>query len=97
VQGCLIVGSGSSGSDVGIEIENSASGVQVINNRLLECNEGVYSNAALTAAGNGIIHNYVANCLYGLVLNPNDKYQDNVVTSCTTPFFGGIAVGNNNG
>ena len=97
VQGCSIVGAGTSSGDLGIEL-NFVSGTQVINNRLLECYEGVLNKDGTgSTPGNGIIHNYVANCFYGLVFSPNDKYQDNVATNCVTPFSGGIAVGNNNG
>lgn len=87
IQNCSIV---STGSNVGIAL-SSCSDIAVRNNRIVNGIDGIYSDG-----NNWFISNYIGSCTTGLNLSPNDKYQGNVTTLCTTPFSGGIAVGTGN-
>jgi Periplasmic copper-binding protein (NosD) len=94
VVNCFIIETGEVGPlGIGIKIQ-SDSGNLVKGNQITECETGISSSSN---GGNAIIHNYVANSTSGLILGDHDCYQGNVVTNCTTAFFGGHAVGVENG
>jgi parallel beta-helix repeat protein len=97
VQDCYIVGKGKTSTDAaeGIDIDGAASSVQVKNNQISDLYyAGIHCDSQ---QGSAIIHNYIANTNYGLLLGNSVYYQGNVVTNCTTPFQGGHAVGGENG
>jgi hypothetical protein len=95
VKNCSIVGTGASNSS-GISIVG-------VNGEVRNCNitlatTGIYSTAGLDArSGSAFLHNCIASCPNGLVLDPSDYYQGNVVTNCTSAFSSGNAVGTENG
>ena len=88
IQNCFIAGNGN--QDDGITVQQ-CSDVLVKNNHIVAEARGIISSS-----NNWIVSNYVDSCAIGLSLSPNDKYQGNVTTLCTTPFTGGIAVGTGN-
>jgi nitrous oxidase accessory protein NosD len=49
------------------------------------------------AGGNNYsLENMVSNCAFGFDLSASDKYRFNTTFNCTTPFFGGTALTDNN-
>jgi nitrous oxidase accessory protein NosD len=96
IQACYIVGTGKQADGFGIFAATS-SGTQISDNFLSEFKTGIATDSSSVTDACAIIHNYVTNCAYGLTMSASTKYQGNVLTNCTTPFTGGIAVGNENG
>jgi hypothetical protein len=92
IQNCFIAGTGT-GYGIYLRAEN----VLVINNQIVSQQSGCYSGFGDGFGGyNCFIGNRIGSCTYGLYLSPIDKYQGNITTLCTTPFFSGIAVGTGN-
>jgi hypothetical protein len=89
----LIQNSSFFGAQFGVYL-NTCTGIQVKNNQIQDGNWGGYSQGG---NGNAFTGNYLDGLDNGLFLGSGDKYQDNVVTDCGTPFTGGTAVGTNNG
>src|ERR1700730_14372913 len=53
--------------------------------------------AVFAAGGNNYsLENMVSNCTFGFDLSASDKYRFNTTFNCTTPFFGGTALTDNN-
>lgn len=94
VQDCYIIGRGKEKDDVGILVFAPTSGVQITNNQVSECGTAI---RAFANGGSAIIHNYVANSQTGFELHHREFYQGNVATNCAEPYFGGIAIGTENG
>jgi hypothetical protein len=98
VQDCSIIGTGAASFAYGILIVQNAN-VQVTGCHISKYIFGILSmdQSIPNAAGNVFNGNYVASCTYGLKLFPNDYYQGNLVTNCTTSFSGGNSIGTENG
>ena len=91
VQNCFIDGSGAPSGGTGVRLLGGQNLVQ-------HCQIRDYDTGAETANGKNIfIANSIFNCTTGLHMRlQSDKYQGNVTSGCTTPFFGGTAVGDEN-
>ena len=85
IQNCFIAG----GAGIGVTVQGSS--IVVKNNQILSEQYG-----GTSGGNNSFVANYVGNCSYGLYMTGSDKYQANVTNECTTPFTGGIAVGDAN-
>jgi hypothetical protein len=89
IQNCLV--QGVAGTTYGFLL-TSCTGILLTNNQIVShfycCNSGSSSDV--------FVGNFLGNADYGLYLNSGDKYSANVTTGCTTPFTGGVAVGDDN-
>jgi nitrous oxidase accessory protein NosD len=97
VLNCFVIGPGRTGDNQSLGIYLAGpSGTLVKGNHVSAWRQAIVSDGG---SGNAFIQNYVANSKYGLQLSrsPNDYYQSNVVTNCTTAFLGGDAIGTENG
>jgi hypothetical protein len=92
VQNCYIIGNR---ENTGIYVSADATAVLVRINQVFDCRYAIRS--ATDSKGAASIHNYIANSGSGLQLGRSDYYQGNVATNCVTPFFGGNAIGQENG
>jgi hypothetical protein len=43
-----------------------------------------------------LLNNRVSNAMFGIQMGGADKYRDNVTVNVTTPYMGGVNLGNNN-
>jgi hypothetical protein len=85
----LLTSNGTSGE--GIDIFGGG-GNLVSGNVISGFDVGVFA-----AGGNNYsLENMVSNCAFGFDLSASDKYRFNTTFNCTTPFFGGTALTDNN-
>jgi hypothetical protein len=90
IQNCLV--QGIAGTSYGVFL-TGCSGVLLTNNQIVShfycCDSG-------SSSSDVFVGNILGNADYGLYLDTGDKYAANVTTGCTTPFTGGVAVGDDN-
>ena len=84
----------------GAGIEVTAGSVEIVNNHITQTTKtadvayGIYSSNSMNHT---IVNNRVSVADIGIRMDVGaGKYRDNVTTSVTTPYFGGMNIGNNN-
>jgi len=92
VEDCFLIGTGVANTN-GLGVYVGGPNGEVRNCYISEMYTGVGSQNT----GSAFLHNNIASCTYGLVLDSNDYYQGNVATNCTTAFSEGHAIGTENG
>jgi hypothetical protein len=90
IQNCLV--QGIAGTSYGVFL-TGCSGILLTNNQMVS---HFYCCESGSSSSDVFIGNFLGNADYGLYLDTGDKYAANVTTGCTTPFTGGVAVGDDN-